>query len=953
MHYTHIARGIGVLVLLTILIGCGPARRVRTLPEEAEPYVAKKIDMYESADSKALFAEEKGKFLKLARAFTGALKKKYHPRVTHDPRLDMVAYVQALAWGEDETSPALSLVQWTLWKLGIAGYLYSSPAWWAKYGKPKQRLTRVLRKTARKFKGEGERYTFGVARAHVGSEKWAMGLVLVEKAVAVYDIPKRYQPGDTFVLRGKVIVPHEGVWFYMQAAGPETLSMPVHVDDNGWFLIEVPVPEVPGRYFVEMDIRRRPDWVSSALHFPIYVGMDESETPDEMILNPPPNPTDRLQWGERLAQMLNEQREPYGLEPLRVNGRLSRLASIHAQRTSTSCCKPVVSLRRKLREKRIRTDRARQSWWTFEHVAEGAWRRLLSPDFRERILDDRYEMIGNGFDRIPNEYTRSWRAVQYVMTPARERRGLPVDAVRALSTKVDAYEDKATADLFAPLNPRLTGLAREYETKIRTATGAEVNYDPALDALALTYASLGDLDWSLQTAMLWKLGKAVKVDNFQRHVTRRTDASPYVALEIANDINEDEDDKKEHYSFGLARLPTKSGWFIETLIVVKRRIVFETPIAKHYSPGEEIVIKGRFLGEVKYPSLNIDVDASQVMEEDITLGDGGHFAIQLVAPQTKGRHFIEINSHPSSYDEKQKEFNFWQKSEMLIPIYVGEREPLEIDNRFINPKDDPLDQQDWSERIANAYNKARQEIGLAPLKRNALADVLVRDKLYQDDITFDAPSHNDISKNLRRNGGGTLILSHRVYPEWIDQMAEWNLTIPSMRAIILDKKTSMLAAGVNEDGDSYFEVFISAPAKGKPAREGRFKFSALEIDESWSGPRKGRLSPNEIDATIHKHRDEVDKCYVDEVDEDEKGKGAVTVEFVIDLTGDVVAASLESSTIEHTELEKCLIEELREWTFPTPLGESAVITSHSFKLGPSIRDRVEKMKKEKKKKKKK
>ncbi len=937
---------LAAFALSGLLVSCGQTKQVRELPPEALEYIGKKITKYESSETESLFAAEKDRFRKLSNAFRGALNKKNHPRFTHDPRLDMVAYVNALAWGEEGTSPADSLKQWTLWKLGFAGRIDSSLSMttWAQYGRTKERLTNYLREHAKKLKPEGERYSFGVARAHVGSEKWALSLVVIENVVAINEQPKHYKTGDILTLRGKVLVPHRNAWFNMQAAGPETLSMRFQPDEDGFFLIKAPVPSVPGRYFVELEVERKPYWAPSAVRFPIYVGVFEPETPDEYILNPPKNPPDRLEWGKLLLGLFNAQRQAYGIKPLKMSSQASRMASIQAQRRCSSCCKSEKPLRQKLREKGVQVDRSFQTGRFFDYMKESFWSRLTNPDFRETILDDRYRAFGSGFTQPPEDYRSNWYGVQYFYTPTPERRQFPEEVAAALGKPVNSYDDKTTDDLFPQSNPELIRLATEYTDAIRTATGAEIRYEPTLDVIALTYARWGTIDWFLVYHMLWKLGISGDVDRYHRRVTRDADISPYAVLEIENDIESEEEDKKRHYSLGISRVPLQDGWWLETLVVVKRDVVFQEPIRKNYAPGEEIIVKGQFTDEVRTPRLWMGVDGGKVKEWDIDAHKNGWFTIKVLAPDSPGKHMIEITSNPLSIDDDRKGILVSRRTECAMPIYVGQPEPTLAD-RLINPPGNPVDQTTWSTRIIGAYNDARRKAGAPPLKPHRLATVLAKDKQDQDEETFDAPTLSDVADALKVNNAGSMFSASISATKSIEALVGWNLMMPSKRATILDKDAMMFAANVNEDGDLYIEILLSAPILGDSTPKGRYKFSSLKMEQNWSGPKEGRISKKSARKPIAEGQGEIDECYTDNIDDDEKTRGTVAVDFAIGIDGRVIGAYMVSSTVENGELEKCIVNAVRKWSFPAPLGEGAAISSHTFKLDPSIRERKKSKKK--------
>jgi hypothetical protein len=93
---------------------------------------------------------------------------------------------------------------------------------------------------------------------------------------------------------------------------------------DGSFLSALVLPAQPGRYFVEIQgpgpLRVTLAW------FPIYVGMNEPDAPDDFIQHPPAAPGDLGAWPGWLASLYDAERAKLGRSPLQVTAALGALA---------------------------------------------------------------------------------------------------------------------------------------------------------------------------------------------------------------------------------------------------------------------------------------------------------------------------------------------------------------------------------------------------------------------------------------------------------------------------------------------------------------------------------------------------------------------------------------------------------------------------------------------------
>jgi hypothetical protein len=97
-----------------------------------------------------------------------------------------------------------------------------------------------------------------------------------------------------------------------------------------------------------------------------------------------------------------------------------------------------------------------------------------------------------------------------------------------------------------------------------------------------------------------------------------------------------------------------------------------------------------------------------------------------------------------------------------------------------------------------------------------------------------------------------------------------------------------------------------------------------------SGQRRGSLEKTMIRRVIQSHLDEVRTCYERRLTATYSPEGRVIVQFTIANDGTVVAAVVESSTVDDAAMTKCIVQLPRTWRYPRPCGGGIVIVSYPF-----------------------
>ena len=95
---------------------------------------------------------------------------------------------------------------------------------------------------------------------------------------------------------------------------------------------------------------------------------------------------------------------------------------------------------------------------------------------------------------------------------------------------------------------------------------------------------------------------------------------------------------------------------------------------------------------------------------------------------------------------------------------------------------------------------------------------------------------------------------------------------------------------------------------------------------------EGGLDKDQIAAVINRHIGEVIYCYEKGLQVKSGLSGRVSIKWVINGGGIVNSASVESSSLSSPQVESCIVNRLRGWKFPKPVGGVNVKVSYPFVL---------------------
>lgn len=111
---------------------------------------------------------------------------------------------------------------------------------------------------------------------------------------------------------------------------------------------------------------------------------------------------------------------------------------------------------------------------------------------------------------------------------------------------------------------------------------------------------------------------------------------------------------------------------------------------------------------------------------------------------------------------------------------------------------------------------------------------------------------------------------------------------------------------------------------------GGTKKKANLIVKSDGGDITGNLTKEQIQKVVNKHLMEIRYCYEKELTRKPDLKGAMTITWKIDPTGEVISAVVSGSTMNDESVESCMVARIKKWKFPEPLGGGFALVKYPF-----------------------
>ncbi len=125
---------------------------------------------------------------------------------------------------------------------------------------------------------------------------------------------------------------------------------------------------------------------------------------------------------------------------------------------------------------------------------------------------------------------------------------------------------------------------------------------------------------------------------------------------------------------------------------------------------------------------------------------------------------------------------------------------------------------------------------------------------------------------------------------------------------------------------THYPFNLALSASSSAAQAGRLK------SDSNAPKLHGWLDKEIIRLIIRQYGNELRYCYEVELQKNPKLAGEVTVKFTISGTGSVTESMVVASTLNHAEVEACVIHNILTWQFPPPKNGGIVMVTYPFRF---------------------
>jgi hypothetical protein len=92
----------------------------------------------------------------------------------------------------------------------------------------------------------------------------------------------------------------------------------------------------------------------------------------------------------------------------------------------------------------------------------------------------------------------------------------------------------------------------------------------------------------------------------------------------------------------------------------------------------------------------------------------------------------------------------------------------------------------------------------------------------------------------------------------------------------------------------------------------------------------GSLDKEIIRRVVHLHMNEVKFCYDQELAKKPALAGRISVQFAISSAGQVFTSVMQSTSMNDAQVENCVVNAVRRWEFPRPMGGGMAIVLYPF-----------------------
>jgi hypothetical protein len=93
---------------------------------------------------------------------------------------------------------------------------------------------------------------------------------------------------------------------------------------------------------------------------------------------------------------------------------------------------------------------------------------------------------------------------------------------------------------------------------------------------------------------------------------------------------------------------------------------------------------------------------------------------------------------------------------------------------------------------------------------------------------------------------------------------------------------------------------------------------------------RGSLDKEIIRRVVHQHMNEIKFCYDQELASKPALAGRISVQFAISPMGQVITSVVQSTSMDNARVENCVVNAVRRWEFPKPMGGGIAIVLYPF-----------------------
>ncbi|APR75192.1 Hypothetical protein A7982_00538 [Minicystis rosea] len=419
------ALSIVALVFVPSFAACAGPRvgPVREVTEQAGRLLASAPAMYGPDASKV---PETPADARLRATFENGIPAAAKPMMRHEPALDLVARVAADMLSGEKQPPSQAMMEWLFWRAGATSR-YARMEMMVAEGVDDLDLQTVT--AAGHAQAPVYPEAFGIARSSRG--RAAQVIVIGRRLVDVDPLPKAHAPGASITVKVRPTDAFGELSLLADDENGGVAEARFTPAEAGAFTVTYKAPSKPGRYFLEvtgLDARTNAStpenpWRRTLFLAPIYVGVPESQAPDEFMRAPAPPATtvDAAAWSAKILEQYNAVRTKAGKKPAATDGRLTALAQERSGVAARAAREPGpdVVLADKLAAAGAPPHDYDAMEARLDSAADYAGLRLLVPSVRRRIVGAEQLLVGIGLTpRAANARGESEQAiVEYAVEP--------------------------------------------------------------------------------------------------------------------------------------------------------------------------------------------------------------------------------------------------------------------------------------------------------------------------------------------------------------------------------------------------------------------------------------------------------------------------------------------------------------------------------------------------------